>query len=576
MRDDTGALKALAMEARLLGEDSSAVDAVLAPAKTYRRNRSASRDTAETTPRAKPLDIKETKEELARRGISTAGVLDKDELIGLLERAKSSATAGANDGFYSDRTYGEVPFHRGRSAPSTPKEAHSNVDGIPFNSKPPVGPRPRVTLRPGMPIPPGMPPPAMPSAGEDATVTTPRRSRRPPNPSAWTQAYSSASSSEAGTASQPSRPPAASLKPQSYDDASGGVHSGGSQRSARPSSASARPSSYTEASPAEATTPKRRPSSASARTPVQGMPVQGSSASLRGTLGPSGWEHPSSHRPGRPASASASAKPPPYAETRSGEPGASPHPARFSSPSAKPPSSTQGVTGETATPQRRPSSASLGGRQRPPSSSQADTGDPRTPGPSSNMWTPNGHDHRSSRPSSTSGPTPSHPECGTPQRPARPSSAPRGQEAASPRRSSQEAASPSYARGFSTPSSPRTGERRHSKRTFSMPPRPDYMPPRPPPHSPRPTTPPRASAPPPHRATTPTREAALTCLGLKGNPTGEEIRRAYKQAALQCHPDRPQNHGCAEEAKANFQEMKSAFDFLQAPERCMAAAAGGS
>jgi len=106
------------------------------------------------------------------------------------------------------------------------------------------------------------------------------------------------------------------------------------------------------------------------------------------------------------------------------------------------------------------------------------------------------------------------------------------------------------------------------------------MPPRPPCQSPRPE---RTSsrAPPdkgfalPARSATPTREAALTCLGLKGSPTGDEIRRAYKQAALQCHPDRPQNHAIAEEAKENFQQVKDAFDLLQVPERRTTAAAGG-
>jgi len=73
-----------------------------------------------------------------------------------------------------------------------------------------------------------------------------------------------------------------------------------------------------------------------------------------------------------------------------------------------------------------------------------------------------------------------------------------------------------------------------------------------------------------------TRHSALACLGLNcinsANPTLEEIRRAYKQAALKWHPDRQQNHGCAEEAKQRFQEVRAAFEVLQAYARSPAAA----
>lgn len=62
-----------------------------------------------------------------------------------------------------------------------------------------------------------------------------------------------------------------------------------------------------------------------------------------------------------------------------------------------------------------------------------------------------------------------------------------------------------------------------------------------------------------------TRLSALARLDLQSGsePTVEEIRRAYKQAALRWHPDRQQNHDCADEAKRCFQEMREAFDYLQ-------------
>merc|ERR1711957_1120454 len=60
-------------------------------------------------------------------------------------------------------------------------------------------------------------------------------------------------------------------------------------------------------------------------------------------------------------------------------------------------------------------------------------------------------------------------------------------------------------------------------------------------------------------------------LGLAGNPTAEEVRRAYKLAALRWHPDRQQNHNCAEEAKKRFQEVRAAFELLQPPVRAHAA-----
>jgi len=56
---------------------------------------------------------------------------------------------------------------------------------------------------------------------------------------------------------------------------------------------------------------------------------------------------------------------------------------------------------------------------------------------------------------------------------------------------------------------------------------------------------------------------ALACLGLDAKPSAEELRKAYKKAALQWHPDRRQNHDCAETAKRKFQEVRAAFELLQ-------------
>mmetsp|Transcript_6048 Transcript_6048/g.13372 ORF Transcript_6048/g.13372 Transcript_6048/m.13372 type:complete len:281 (-) Transcript_6048:1-843(-) len=57
---------------------------------------------------------------------------------------------------------------------------------------------------------------------------------------------------------------------------------------------------------------------------------------------------------------------------------------------------------------------------------------------------------------------------------------------------------------------------------------------------------------------------ALRCLGLSAPVESlEELRRAYRQAALKCHPDRPQNHGMVDEATQKFQALCEAFDFLK-------------
>lgn len=62
-----------------------------------------------------------------------------------------------------------------------------------------------------------------------------------------------------------------------------------------------------------------------------------------------------------------------------------------------------------------------------------------------------------------------------------------------------------------------------------------------------------------------TRDAALICLGFLAtdNPGKEELRLAYKKAALCWHPDRQQNHGNEEVAKQKFQEISMSLELLQ-------------
>lgn len=77
--------------------------------------------------------------------------------------------------------------------------------------------------------------------------------------------------------------------------------------------------------------------------------------------------------------------------------------------------------------------------------------------------------------------------------------------------------------------------------------------------------------PPPHLMSK--RSQALYLLGLETGPgkrTGAvEVRTAYRRVAMECHPDRLQNHARQQEAKVLFQKVKEAFDFLGSP-------AGGS
>ena len=49
-------------------------------------------------------------------------------------------------------------------------------------------------------------------------------------------------------------------------------------------------------------------------------------------------------------------------------------------------------------------------------------------------------------------------------------------------------------------------------------------------------------------------------LGVQTHATEEEIKRAYRKAAMKWHPDR--NHGAEEVARATFQEIKDAYAIL--------------
>ncbi|MCC8397209.1 J domain-containing protein [Paraburkholderia sp. MMS20-SJTR3] len=49
-------------------------------------------------------------------------------------------------------------------------------------------------------------------------------------------------------------------------------------------------------------------------------------------------------------------------------------------------------------------------------------------------------------------------------------------------------------------------------------------------------------------------------LGVPAHATDEEIKRAYRKAAMKWHPDR--NHGAEETARAAFQEIKDAYAIL--------------
>lgn len=52
-------------------------------------------------------------------------------------------------------------------------------------------------------------------------------------------------------------------------------------------------------------------------------------------------------------------------------------------------------------------------------------------------------------------------------------------------------------------------------------------------------------------------------LGVDEHATEDEIKRAYRKAAMRCHPDR--NAGHEDAARARFQEVKEAYAILSDP-----------
>merc|ERR1712039_891629 len=74
----------------------------------------------------------------------------------------------------------------------------------------------------------------------------------------------------------------------------------------------------------------------------------------------------------------------------------------------------------------------------------------------------------------------------------------------------------------------------------------------------------RYSAPPPTAHTGEDRRQALILLGLPPTvaPPLTELKAAYRTAAMRSHPDRPQNRNRQQEATAEFQRLKAAFDLL--------------
>eukprot|EP00928_Gymnodinium_smaydae_P100394 TRINITY_DN9839_c0_g1_i1.p1 TRINITY_DN9839_c0_g1~~TRINITY_DN9839_c0_g1_i1.p1 ORF type:complete len:596 (-),score=156.22 TRINITY_DN9839_c0_g1_i1:197-1834(-) len=73
-----------------------------------------------------------------------------------------------------------------------------------------------------------------------------------------------------------------------------------------------------------------------------------------------------------------------------------------------------------------------------------------------------------------------------------------------------------------------------------------------------------AAPPPPAARPAMSRADALQCLGLGPDPSLEVLKKAYKKAAMQWHPDRPHNHEKKEEATQKFQEARKAYEYLAA------------
>ena len=73
-----------------------------------------------------------------------------------------------------------------------------------------------------------------------------------------------------------------------------------------------------------------------------------------------------------------------------------------------------------------------------------------------------------------------------------------------------------------------------------------------------------AGEPPPHGPAGPTLDDAYTVLGITGNATDDEVKRAYKKLMNQHHPDKLVSKGLPEEmvelAKEKTQEIRAAYD----------------
>ncbi|MBU0637968.1 MAG: J domain-containing protein [Planctomycetes bacterium] len=61
-----------------------------------------------------------------------------------------------------------------------------------------------------------------------------------------------------------------------------------------------------------------------------------------------------------------------------------------------------------------------------------------------------------------------------------------------------------------------------------------------------------------------TKKDPYKILGVSGNATQDEVKRAYRQLAKKYHPDRNPNDGSAE---ANFKEVQAAYEVLGDPQR---------
>eukprot|EP00927_Polykrikos_kofoidii_P035896 TRINITY_DN30394_c0_g1_i1.p1 TRINITY_DN30394_c0_g1~~TRINITY_DN30394_c0_g1_i1.p1 ORF type:complete len:761 (-),score=105.13 TRINITY_DN30394_c0_g1_i1:567-2849(-) len=486
-RRDVEAIRALAAEARILGEDPTA--ATTAIATLVGEGSSPAPSGCPTTPNGDgggtvgsvPLEQMSTKElraELLKRGANCESAVAREDLIDLLRRAPTTSADGRPS---------FPPQRQSRARPSSaPGRARSACDDAT-----PASPSGTPTLRrdisgsavpPRAPTPRGGKPPASPAAGSmsaAASAGLPPASplRRPMPPCVSTELPAPLTRSRSKDASRGAEGDTTTT-PVSYR---------------RPASAGpCRPSPLnTEGGPVEPQVepfpaPRSRDRSlGGGLSDVIGM-IRGASRAATPRRDPSREQSPQQPMPPRPGTA----------------------------PAAGSAGSTRGTQPQT------PQMAST-----PRENSASATPPPPPPLP------------RGVAPSVTSAPrmTP----CAAPS--PRGSSIPSA-SAASPRKSSASAASPRRSSGAiprrpaGTPASARLNNSTSA---------------------PLPRLPPAAKKRPPARLT------ALARLGLERTVSSDELKYAYKQAALKWHPDRPHNRECADEAKCRFQEVKAAFDYLQ-------------